>query len=161
MSAEKQESRIREIAAEIAAKNALEFVHSEVVGARGSTTVRVFIDKPAGVSHADCEIVSREMSELLDADDGIPYAYILEVSSPGLERGLYSLADFGRFAGSMAKVKTRAAVNGQRNFRGTILEVKDETVIFDDKTNGRVEFPYSEVVKANLEVDLDAELKKH
>lgn len=161
MSAEKIESRIKEVAAEVVEKNALEYVHSEVVGTRGSMTVRVFIDKPLGISHADCEIVSRELSAVLDADDIVPHAYVLEVSSPGLERGLYSLTDFKKFAGSMAKVKTRIAVNGQRNFRGTILEVKDETVIFDDRTNGRVEFPYSEVVKANLEVDLDEELKKH
>lgn len=161
MSAERIESRIKEIAAEVVEKNALEYVHSEVVGTRGSMTVRVFIDKPAGISHADCETVSRELSSVLDADDVVPHAYVLEVSSPGLERGLYSLADFSRFAGSMAKVKTRAAVNGQRNFRGTILEIKDETIIFDDRTNGRVEFPHAEVVKANLEVDLDEELKKH
>jgi len=162
MSEQAVESRIREIATEVAARNALEFVHSEVAGSRGSMTVRVFIDKPDGVSHADCEIVSREMSAVLDADDDIiPDAYILEVSSPGLERGLYSLQDFVRFAGSAAKVKTRAAVNGQRNFRGRIVSVEDETVVFEDRTNGVVRFPYGDVVKANLEIDLEEELKKH
>lgn len=155
------ESRIREIASEVASRNALEFVHSEVVGTRGSMTVRVFIDKPSGVSHEDCEMVSRDLSAILDADDIIPSAYILEVSSPGLERGLYSQADFIRFAGNMAKVKTRAAINGQRNFRGKIVEVRGDTIVFDDKTNGDVEFPYSEVLKANLEIDLEEELKKH
>lgn len=161
MSEQAVESRIREIATEVAARNVLEFVHSEVVGARGSMTARVFIDKPGGVSHADCEAVSREMSAILDTDDVVPYAYILEVSSPGLERGLYSIEDFVRFAGSAAKVKTRASVNGQRNFRGKIIAVEDGEVVFDDRTNGVVRFPYGDVVKANLEIDLEEELKKH
>lgn len=155
------ESRIREVAAAAAEANGLEFVHSEVVGTRGSLTVRVFIDKPGGVSHEDCAMVSRAIDAVLDVDDLIPSAYILEVSSPGLERELYSLADFVRFAGNMAKVKTRTAVNGQRNFRGKIVEVENEEIVFDDRTNGIVRVPYSGVVKANLEIDLEEELKKH
>lgn len=161
MSEQSIESRIREVAGAAAAANGLEFVHSEVVGARGSVTVRVFIDKAAGVSHDDCAIVSRAIDAALDADDLIPSAYILEVSSPGIERELYSLADFARFAGNLAKVKTRAAVNGQRNFSGKIVAVENEEIVFDDKTNGVVKFPYSGVVKANLEIDLEEELKKH
>ena len=155
------ETRIREIAAGVAAENGLEFVHSELVGARGSMTVRVFIDKPGGVSHEDCAIVSRAMDARMDTEDLIPTAYILEVSSPGLERGLYSLEDFKRFGGSQAKVKTREALNGQRNFRGKIVAVEDENIVFDDRTNGTVRFPYGLVVKANLEIDLEEELKKH
>jgi ribosome maturation factor RimP len=161
MSEQSIESRIREVAATAAVANGLEFVHSEVVGARGSLTVRVFIDKPGGVSHEDCAAVSRGIDAILDADDLIPSAYILEVSSPGIERELYSLADFARFAGNMAKVKTRGPVNGQRNFSGKIVAVENEDIVFEDKTNGIVQFPYSGVVKANLEIDLDEELKKH
>lgn len=155
------ETRIREIAAGLAAENGLEFVHSELVGARGSMTVRVFIDKPGGVSHEDCSKVSKALDAVLDTEDLIPTAYILEVSSPGLERELYSLADFTRFAGHPAKVKTREAVNGQRNFRGKIIAVEDADIIFDDRTNGTVRFPYDLVIKANLEIDLEEELKKH
>jgi ribosome maturation factor RimP len=161
MSEQAVESRIREIATEVATRSGLEFVHSEVVGSRGSMTVRVFIDKPDGVSHADCEKVSRDLSAVLDSDDLITHAFILEVSSPGLERGLYSSDDFARFAGSAAKVKTKTAVNGQRNFRGKIIAVEDGAVVFEDRTNGVVRFPYADVVKANLEIDLEEELKKH
>lgn len=155
------ETRIRDIAAGVAGENGLEFVHSEVVGARGSMTVRVFIDKPGGVSHEDCAKVSRALDALLDTEDLIPTTYILEVSSPGLERELYSIEDFRRFAGHPAKVKTREAVDGQRNFRGKIIAVEDADVVFDDRTNGTVRFPYSLVIKANLEIDLEEELKKH
>lgn len=155
------ETRIREIAAGIAGENGLEFVHSEVVGARGSMTVRVFIDKPGGVSHEDCAKVSRALDALLDTEDLIPTAYVLEVSSPGLERDLYSIEDFRRFAGHPARVKTREAIDGQRNFRGKIIAVEDPDVVFDDRTNGTVRFPHSIVIKANLEIDLEEELKKH
>lgn len=155
------ERRIRELAAGVAGENGLEFVHSEVVGTSGSMTVRVFIDKPGGVSHEDCSKVSKAIDAILDTEDLIPTAYILEVSSPGLERELYSLGDFQRFAGHPAKVKTREAINGQRNFRGKILSVEDTDIVFDDRTNGMVRFPYELVIKANLEIDLEEELKKH
>jgi len=155
------ETRIRDIAAGVAGENGLEFVHSEVVGTRGSMTVRVFIDKPGGVSHEDCAKVSRALDALLDAEDLIPTTYILEVSSPGLERDLYSIEDFRKFAGHPAKVKTREAIGGQRNFRGKIIGVEDADIVFDDRTNKTVRFPYSLVIKANLEIDLEEELKKH
>jgi ribosome maturation factor RimP len=155
------EARIRELAAGAAGENGLEFIHSEVVGTTGSMTVRVFIDKPGGVSHEDCSKVSRGLDALLDTEDLLPTTYILEVSSPGLERDLYSIEDFRRFTGHPAKVKTRDAINGQRNFRGKIIGVEDADIVFDDRTNGRVRFPYSLVAKANLEIDLEEELKKH
>jgi ribosome maturation factor RimP len=96
----------------------------------------------------------------LDVEDFIPSAYLLEVSSPGLERELYSLKDFEKFVGSLAKVKTDAAINGQKNFRGRINAVENDEVVFDDKTSGTIRFPYSAVAKANLEIDLDEELKR-
>jgi ribosome maturation factor RimP len=154
------DERIREIAAQVAAKNGLELVHIEDKGTGKARTLRVFIDKPEGVSVEDCSVMSNEFGDLLDAEDLIHAEYILEVSSPGIERGLYSLKDFERFAGNAARVKTKMPVNGQKNFRGKILRVEGEGIFFDDKTSGEVSFPYSAVAKANLEFDLDAELKK-
>ena len=153
------DERIREIAAQVADKNGLELVHIEDKGTGKARTLRVFIDKPEGVSVEDCSVVSNEFGDLLDAEDLIQAEYILEVSSPGLERELYSLKDFERFAGSLARVKTKTPVNGQKNFRGRILKIEDEEIFFEDKTSGDVSFPYDAVLKANLEFDLDAELK--
>jgi len=153
------DERIRGIAAQVAEKNGLELVHIEDKGTGKSRTLRVFIDKPEGVSVEDCSVVSHEFGDLLDAEDLIQAEYILEVSSPGLERELYSLKDFVRFAGSLARVKTKTPINGQKNFRGRILKIEDEEVFFDDRTSGKVSFPYDAVLKANLEFDLDAELK--
>jgi ribosome maturation factor RimP len=152
--------RIQAIAARVAADNKLELVHVDVLGAERSPTVRIFIDKPDGVTHGDCSAVSREVGAVLDAEDFISSAYILEVSSPGLERQLYSLKDFERFAGKLAKVKTHVSIDGQRIFRGRIKSVTGEEIIISDKTNGEVRFPYSAVAKANLEIDIEEEFKR-
>jgi ribosome maturation factor RimP len=84
----------------------------------------------------------------------------LEVSSPGLERGLYKRADYERFAGANAKLKTRQPISGQRNFRGRLLAVEGDEVIFEDRTNGRVQIPLDIIAKANLEVDIEEELRR-
>jgi ribosome maturation factor RimP len=123
-------------------------------------TVRVYVDKRGGVSVEDCAVVSRRMEERLDADDLIPTAYLLEVSSPGLERELYSVGDFEKFAGQKVKVKLTSPVNGQKVFVARIRGVEGGDVILDDKDKGEVRFPYSDVVKANLRVDLEQEFKK-
>ena len=97
------EGRVREVAERAAVERGLELVHVELAGGARAPVVRVFIDKPGGVTHEDCSEVSRHIGTVLDVEDFIPEAYTLEVSSPGLERGLYSLADFERFAGHLAK----------------------------------------------------------
>jgi ribosome maturation factor RimP len=153
------DERIREIAAQVAGENNLELVHTQIVGATKSLTVRVFIDKQNGVTHEDCSLVSRQIETILDEEDFIPGNYLLEVSSPGLERELYSLKDFEKFSGSLAKVKTNVAIDGQRNFRGRIGAIENEEIIFEDKTKGTIRFSYSAVAKANLEIDLEQELK--
>jgi len=152
--------RIKEIAEQAAIDHGLELVHTEVAGPENSPIVRVFIDKPGGVTHDDCSELSTQIGTTLDVEDFIHSAYTLEVSSPGLERGLYKLADYERFTGSAAKLKTRVAIGNQRNFRGTIAGTADEQVIFDDRTSGRVEIPFASIVKANLEVDVDNEFRQ-
>ena len=153
------EGRVREIARRTAEERGLELVHVEFAGGPRSPAVRVFIDKPGGVTHEDCSGVSTHVSTVLDVEDFISEAYTLEVSSPGLERGLYNREDFERFAGRLAKLKTRGAVGGQRNFRGRIVAVEGDEVVFDDKTTGRVRVPLSEVAKANLEIDVEEEFR--
>jgi len=154
------EQAIRRIAADAAAERGVEFVHAEIVGTKRNLTVRVFIDKPEGVTIEDCSVVSKRIGAILDADDFIPSAYLLEVSSPGLERELYNLGDFEKFIGQRAKVKVGTAINGQKVFIGQIAAVEDGEIVLDDKTSGTVRFPHSEVAKANLRVDLEKEFKK-
>jgi len=152
--------RVQELAERVAIDHGLELVHAEVAGPENKPIVRVFIDKPHGVTHDDCSDVSLHLGTILDVEDFIHASYTLEVSSPGLERGLYKRADYERFAGSDAKLKTRQPVEGQRNFRGRILGIDENEVLFEDRTNGRVRIPFDIITKANLEVDLSQELRR-
>ena len=152
--------RIDSIAFEAAKEHGVEFVHSEIVGSKRNMTVRIYIDKPEGVTIEDCSTVSRSVEAVIDAEDFIPSSYVLEVSSPGLDRPLFHIKDFERYTGSKAKVKTAEAINGQSNFNGRIVAVDGEEIEFEDKTNGMVRIPFDKVEKANLKVDLSEEFKK-
>ena len=151
--------RINEAALEVANICGLEFVHAEVVGSKNDSLIRIYIDRPQGVSIDDCAQFSSAIEEIFDAEDLIPFAYVLEVSSPGIERQLYSLSDFVRFTGEMAKVKLSTEISGQKNFVGVIVAVEDDVITFDDRTCGKVTIPFESVVKANLKIDLGKELK--
>ena len=152
--------RVHELAEQTAIDHGVELVHTEVAGPEGRPVVRVFIDKPGGVTHDDCSEVSHHLGTVLDVEDFIHSAYTLEVSSPGLERGLYKAADYERFAGNQAKIKSRVAIEGQRNFRGRIIGMAGDSVVFDDRISGRVKIPVSDIAKANLEIDVEAEFKQ-
>lgn len=151
--------RVEKIAGNATEDAGLELVHVEIGGTGRKPTVRIFIDKPDGVTLEDCSLVSQRVGKILDEEDFIPSAYTLEVSSPGLERGLYNLKDFQKFAGEMAKVKTNEAIGGQKNFSGKITGVEGQDIIFEDKTGGTVTIPHNIVTKANLQIDFEEELK--
>jgi ribosome maturation factor RimP len=151
--------RVQEIAERVAIDHGLELVHAEVAGPDNNPIVRVFIDKPQGVTHDDCSEVSIHLGTILDVEDFIHASYTLEVSSPGLNRGLYKRTDYERFAGSAAKLKTRAPIDGQRNFRGSLLGLDGNDVLFDDRTSGKVRIPFDTITKGNLEVDVSEELR--
>jgi ribosome maturation factor RimP len=154
------EGRVAELAERVAADNGLELVHAEVAGPDGKPILRIFIDKPEGVTHEDCSAVSHHLGTILEVEDFIHSAYTLEVSSPGLERGLYKRADYERFAGHLAKLRSRRAINGQRNFRGRIEAVEGDHLVFEDRTSGRVSIPLESIDKANLEIDVEEEWRR-
>lgn len=154
------EGRVQQIAERVALDHGLELVHAEVAGPEGKPIIRIFIDKPEGVTHEDCSEVSLHVGTVLDVEDFIHSAYTLEVSSPGLERGLYKRQDYERFSGREAKMKTRVAINGQRNFRGRIVGLEGDKVVFEDKTSGRVVVQFESIVKANLEIDVEEEFRR-
>ncbi|HEY8186287.1 MAG TPA: ribosome maturation factor RimP [Pyrinomonadaceae bacterium] len=154
------EDRVHAIAERVAIDHGLELVHTEVAGPENKPIVRIYIDKPNGVTHQDCSEMSTHVGTVLDVEDFIHASYVLEVSSPGLERGLYKRPDYERFAGSLARIRTRQPINGQRNFRGRLLGVTGEEVLFDDRTNGRVSIALDSIAKANLELDVDEEFRR-
>jgi ribosome maturation factor RimP len=99
----------------------LEIVEVELRGGGKARMLRIFIDKPGGVTHEDCANLSREVGTILDVEDVIPGgSYLLEVSSPGLDRKLSRPADYERFMGSRVRVMTRQPVNGSRHFEGRL-----------------------------------------
>ena len=147
------ESRVREIAARAAAERGVELVHAEVAGGARSPVVRIFIDKPGGVTINDCERVSNQVGTLFDVEDLIPNQYTLEVSSPGIERGLYKPADYARFSGNRVKLRTMAPINGQRNFKGKLLGIDGDIVSLEADTAGRIDIPFEQIAKANIEYE--------
>ncbi|CAN5326715.1 ribosome maturation factor RimP [soil metagenome] len=151
--------RVRAIAGKVAGAAGLELVNVDITGTKRALVLRVFIDKEGGVTIEDCSNTSRQIEDVLDADDFIPSRYVLEVSSPGIERELYSMADFVRFTGQLAKVKLKAAIDEQKTFIGPIVSVEDEKITIEDRTKGVVSFDYADVDNANLRIDLAKEFK--
>lgn len=154
------EDRVQAIAERVAIDHGLELVHTEVAGPDNKPVVRIFIDKPNGVTHQDCSEVSLHVGTVLDVEDFIHASYTLEVSSPGLERGLYKRQDYERFAGSLARLRTSTPINGQRNFRGRLLGIEGDEVVFEDRTTGRVKVLLDSIAKANLELDVEEEFRR-
>lgn len=151
--------RIGSIVRQVAGPGEIELVHIDISGTKRDLVVRIFVDKEGGVTLDDCSTVSRDVEAVLDADDFIPTRYVLEVSSPGIERQLYSLADFQRFTGKLAKVKTKVEIEGQKIFVGPISAVEGDTITLEDRTRGTVKFGYADVEKANLKIDLSQEFR--
>ena len=144
---------IGKIIERVCTREAVEMVHWETVGPRNNLILRIYIDKPGGVSHADCGAVSNQVGLLLDVDDLIPSRYTLEVSSPGIERGLFKAADFERFTGNRVRIKTSELINGQRNLRGKLIGIANGLVSLEADGAGPIEIPYEKIVKANIEYE--------
>jgi ribosome maturation factor RimP len=152
--------RVRAIAERVAASRGLEIWDVQNKREAQGQVVRVFIDRPGpaatpeeSVSIEDCAEVNREMSTILDVEDPLPFAYTLEVSSPGLDRPLRQPEDYRRFAGRLAKVVVSEAVDNQKAFEGRLRGLEDDAVLFE-APNGRMHrLPLRLITRARLEVE--------
>lgn len=151
------EERIRALAQPVAESLGLELVDAAFVSDSGRKVLRVYIDKPEGVTLDDCADMSREFSTVLDVNDPIPQRYSLEVSSPGLDRPLKKEADFARFAGRKTRIRTKEAIDGRRNFNAVIDSVDGASVHVTDFDGKKFVLTISNIDKARLEVDLGKE----
>jgi ribosome maturation factor RimP len=144
--------RIRDAAERVARSVGMEVVDVEWKMGK-ERFLRVYIDKPEGISHKDCETVSNQLSVILDVEDLVPGPpYILEVSSPGLDRKLMRPAEFERFAGRLARITMLEPVENQKFFEGRLAGVADGKVQIEVK--GRViALPMEGIRKANLVVE--------
>src|SRR5438876_7715678 len=131
--------RIRRLIQEVVESQGYELVDAELKGAGKSSLLRVFIDKPAGISHLDCELVSEQIGTELDVEDLIPFSYTLEVSSPGLDRKLAKESDYARFEGKFARIQTRIPLHQQRVFRGRLQGLHDGKVRLELRTSSTLD----------------------
>lgn len=113
------------------------------------TTLRLFIDAPSGVSLEECEKVSRQVSSVMDVEDPIDGEYTLEVSSPGMDRPLYTVAHYARYVGETVNVRLRMARDGRRRFKGEIVKVEGEDVVITVEGKDVV-LPVDAIDKANI-----------
>ncbi len=149
--------KVRELAEPLVEAEGMELVDVEYLRERGRWLLRLTIDKPGGITLDDCQTVSRQVERVLDVEDPIDAPYSLEVSSPGIERPLKKEADFERFAGQMAEVRTARPVGDppRRKFKGKLLGIQSRIIRME--IDGRVhEIEFAAVAKANLVYDFDA-----
>jgi ribosome maturation factor RimP len=164
--------KVRQIAERVASSSGLEVVEVEALGSGKHRTLRVFIDKPGalpaadrpdGVTHEDCSKFSREFGTIVDVEDAFPGgSYVLEVSSPGLDRKLTKAADFQRFQGQRVKLMTREPVNNNRHFEGKLESFENGKLLLDlsaarkkkmrpkEGESSKIEIELRNVEKANL-----------
>lgn len=137
-----------------AAENGIEIVTVEIVGSKKSPTIRVYVDAEGGVSFDVLSSAQAWINDVLDEIDPFPGAYMLEVSSPGIDRPLRTEAHFARFAGERAVVRTRTPIDGRSTWTGEIVSVADGVVTID-ADGARAEIPIADMKKANLKGTID------
>ncbi|HET6921596.1 MAG TPA: ribosome maturation factor RimP [Anaeromyxobacteraceae bacterium] len=147
----------------ILVRDGYEIVEVEWVHEAGGWALRVYIDRPGGVTIDDCQAVSRTVDPVLEVEDLVEGAYHLEVSSPGLDRPLRKPADFDRYAGQRARVRTHGPVESgtgpRRNWSGILKGFADGMVEID--VDGRLHrIPHHQIARAHLEYDFEAELRR-
>ena len=152
--------QIRAIAERVAAARGLEIWDIQSRRESGGHVVRVFIDRPGpsaspddSVSIEDCEQVNREIGTILDVEDPLPFAYTLEVSSPGLTRPLRGLDDYRRFSGRLAKVVVSEAVDNQKAFEGRLSGVEGDSVLLQGPRGRIHRLPMRLIARGRLEVE--------
>jgi ribosome maturation factor RimP len=146
--------KIREIADRVATREGMEIVEVQFLGGGAGRVVRIFIDKPQGVTHSDCEFISQNVGTILDVEDVVPGGcYTLEVSSPGVERKLSKPQEFERFSGRKVKVVLRQAVEGQRHWAGLLKGIAEGVITLEPSPGKRLQFPLDQVEKANLKFE--------
>jgi len=150
-------SRIWELATQIADGEAMEVIDVELrrEGTRAGRVLRLYLDKDGGPSVDDLGRVSRQLSELLDAQDIVEGSYTLEVSSPGINRPLKKPEHFQRFIGKRVRIRTGDMIDGRRSFLGILSEVSGDTIRIE--VEGKpYQIPFSMIEKSNYEHDWSA-----
>ena len=145
-------TQIYEMVKPIADELNYEIYHVEYVKENGEYYLRIYIEKEGGIALSDCEALSRRVSDLMDEKDPIPEAYFLEVSSPGLNRTLFTEAHYKRFVGREVMVKLAKAIDGKKSVKGILKEVNEENIIVEADT--LISIPKEKIKSANIEGEI-------
>ncbi len=146
------DERIREQIERIVSSEGMNLVHLEFKEGKNAF-LRLYIDKPGGVTLDDCQNISEQVGTMLDVEDPIPQHYTLEVSSPGLDRQLFSESDFVKFIGKEVKVSTNVALHGRTHFTGRISRVEDGIITIVEGSE-HFDLPFASIQRANLKLNL-------
>jgi ribosome maturation factor RimP len=147
-------AQVLEIAERVGAPEGIEIVDVELKGAGRQRLLRIYIDKPAGVSHGDCEFISRNVGTILDIEDVVPgVGYSLEVSSPGVERPLRKIQDFERFVGRPIKVHLKEPVADRRQWEGILAGFEAGIILLQAQSGESIRIEYALVDRANLKFE--------
>ena len=149
---EEYERKTEQLLEPILRENNFELYDVEFVKEAGTFYLRAFIDKEGGININDCELVSRRLSDLLDENDFIPDAYILEVSSPGLGRALKKDKHFEKSIGDEVEIKLFKAIDKQKDFTGYLESFNDEVIVISDEAENEMEFERSNIASVRLVV---------
>ena len=145
--------KIEELVRPIVSELLYELYYVEYVKENGEFYLRIYIDKKEGrISLDDCAAVSGRVSEILDSEDPIEEAYYLEISSPGLNRGLYKEEHFKRFIGREVLIKLTSSINGTKSVKGILKDVLEDVIIVEAETE--VKIPKDKIKFANLEGEI-------
>lgn len=147
------EQKAEEILNPIVEKNQFELVDVEYVKEGGNWYLRAYIDKPGGIHVDDCEVVSRELSDILDEKDFIDEAYILEVSSPGLGRPLKKEKDFQRSIDKEVEIRTYRMIDKKKEFIGILKDYDKDTVTIELEDETMKTFEKSDIALIRLAFD--------
>ena len=145
-------TQIYEMVKPIADELNYEIYHIEYVKENGEYYLRIYIEKEGGITLNDCEALSRRVSDLMDEKDPIAEAYFLEVSSPGLNRTLFTETHYKRFVGREVMVKLTKAVEGKKSIKGILKEVNEENIIVEADT--LISIPKEKIKSANIEGEI-------
>ncbi len=142
-------SRLEKLIAPLMDQESAELVDLNYAKEGSKWVLRVYIDKPAGVTLDDCAYFSERIGSLIDSQNAIPSAYVLEVSSPGIDRIIKKEKDFQRFIGKAVKVQLKEPLNGRRNFSGVIKSCDGGQVTLECE-GVAVSFPIASIQEARL-----------
>lgn len=145
-------NEIYEMVNPIAEELNYDIYHIEYVKENGEFYLRIYIEKDGGITLSDCEALSRRVSDLMDEKDPIPEAYFLEVSSPGLNRTLFTEAHYKRFVGREVLVKLTKAIDGKKSIKGILKEANEENIIVEADT--LISIPKEKIKSANIEGEI-------